>query len=703
MDIATWTSIALGQTRATPARIIPPPKLLTALPSKDAGIGLGFRFNSGEYFIDTDSGDTLRYTAAQTDSSALPPWLQFDATNGVFYGVPGPANAGTLDLRVTAADRAGVTISASFLLSIAYRGAFCWETNQLTIAETNGSACLQVWRLGSATNAASVAYATVDCTTDGTNDYAVTSGVLTFAPGQTNQTVALQVFRDRLYESNEVFEVRLGLPSTNAILCDPAVVTVTIQDEEFPPWVASIEPAPGAVISNSFAIIQVTFSEPVQPLDTNALSLAGSATAAGVQCGAPYQSGNYSWRFPIFGLLVGDLSVALGAAPSGILDLPGNRLPPTNWTYTVQCPPEPPGAVQILATGPETILLQWTNPPLPLNARYYVERKVGEDWTVLALVTNTTQYSDMYLRQGQRYYYRLESVNAFGTTPGAEVSALTPNPPSAPSNLTAAWASNNTVALTWYDSNQGGAETGFAIERQGVSNSWVRIGTLPENQNKFTDVTASAGQVYFYRVQAWNQDGASAWITTALDPNEWTSRNPTPQDSGPFSELTCVLATADGFLASGDKGLFLSSIYGKEWVSTAINGLRQYSVAGLAWGNRVFVAALTDGKVYVSPDGKNWTRTNTSALNDIGFYPALTSGVTFGNGQFIVVGNSGNIAASTNGDYWVACQSGVSTELLGVGWATNGFVAVGRFGTILTSTNGFNWTKQDSEIGRAHV
>jgi Ca2+-binding RTX toxin-like protein len=69
-------------------------------------------------FTDVDQGDTLAYSAALADGSALPSWLVFDAATQTFSGTA-PANAsGSLDIQVTATDNAQATASDAFRLTL---------------------------------------------------------------------------------------------------------------------------------------------------------------------------------------------------------------------------------------------------------------------------------------------------------------------------------------------------------------------------------------------------------------------------------------------------------------------------------------------------------------------------------------------------------------------------------------------------------
>ncbi len=84
------------------------PTVATAIPDQTATTGTAFSFTlPAGTFSDADSGDSLTYTAQQTDGttdSALPTWLTFTAGTGVFSGTPTSTDTGTLSVKVTASD-----------------------------------------------------------------------------------------------------------------------------------------------------------------------------------------------------------------------------------------------------------------------------------------------------------------------------------------------------------------------------------------------------------------------------------------------------------------------------------------------------------------------------------------------------------------------------------------------------------------------
>ena len=68
-------------------------------------------------FSDADA-DPLVYTATLDDGSALPAWLSFDPELQLFSGTPSNSDVGTLELAVTATDRAGESASDSFAIEV---------------------------------------------------------------------------------------------------------------------------------------------------------------------------------------------------------------------------------------------------------------------------------------------------------------------------------------------------------------------------------------------------------------------------------------------------------------------------------------------------------------------------------------------------------------------------------------------------------
>jgi hypothetical protein len=80
-----------------------------------------------------------------------------------------------------------------------------------------------------------VNFATQDGTATAGVDYEAMTGTVTFAPGETNQTIAITIFGDEEVEEDEIFHLVLS-GTVNAFLADgTAVITIVNDDEVTPP------------------------------------------------------------------------------------------------------------------------------------------------------------------------------------------------------------------------------------------------------------------------------------------------------------------------------------------------------------------------------------------------------------------------------------------------------------------------------------
>lgn len=69
-------------------------------------------------FVDIDVGDELTYSAELDDGFDLPQWLDFDALERNFSGIPEKSDIGTISIKVTAEDGSGETVSDIFDLEV---------------------------------------------------------------------------------------------------------------------------------------------------------------------------------------------------------------------------------------------------------------------------------------------------------------------------------------------------------------------------------------------------------------------------------------------------------------------------------------------------------------------------------------------------------------------------------------------------------
>ena len=96
-----------------------PPELAFFLPDRLAGVDLSFNFQVQEgTFTDADAGDVLSYTATLANDDPLPSWLTFDPATQIFSGSPTDTDVGVLNIKVTATDLSGASVSDEFVLEV---------------------------------------------------------------------------------------------------------------------------------------------------------------------------------------------------------------------------------------------------------------------------------------------------------------------------------------------------------------------------------------------------------------------------------------------------------------------------------------------------------------------------------------------------------------------------------------------------------
>jgi hypothetical protein len=106
--------------------------------------------------------------------------------------------------------------------------------NNATVTEGNNLTTPMVFTVsldGPSGRTLTIDFATSDLTANGGLDYQATSGVLTFAPGQTSRTLTINVFGDVVSEQDETFNITLSNP-VNVQLPVGTVGVGTIIDDE---------------------------------------------------------------------------------------------------------------------------------------------------------------------------------------------------------------------------------------------------------------------------------------------------------------------------------------------------------------------------------------------------------------------------------------------------------------------------------------
>lgn len=106
-----------------------------------------------------------------------------------------------------------------------------FETTTMSVAENGVSATVQVRLSSPAASTVTIDYLMESGTAVAGADFTTSSGKLTFAPGQTIQTIQVPIINDGRDEETETFVVKLGNP-TNAFLGADDTLTVSITDDD---------------------------------------------------------------------------------------------------------------------------------------------------------------------------------------------------------------------------------------------------------------------------------------------------------------------------------------------------------------------------------------------------------------------------------------------------------------------------------------
>jgi hypothetical protein len=107
------------------------------------------------------------------------------------------------------------------------------------VSEVDGALVVSVFRTGGANGAAGVAYSTANGTALAGQDYQATSGVLTWADGDSSpKTITIPLINDQLAEGNETFTLTLSNPTGGLTLGTPASATITLTSDDALPLVS---------------------------------------------------------------------------------------------------------------------------------------------------------------------------------------------------------------------------------------------------------------------------------------------------------------------------------------------------------------------------------------------------------------------------------------------------------------------------------
>jgi len=246
-------------------------------------------------------------------------------------------------------------------------------------------------------------------------------------------------------------------------------------------------------------------------------------------------------------------------------------------------PPTAPGNLTAAAVSTTQINLSWAASTTTVGlANYIVQRCQGAGCSNFTQIATTpgTAYNNTGLTSGNSYSYRVRAVDTAGNTSTfsniATAVAQSPQPPTAPGNLTAMAASASQINLSWIASTSNVGIAYYAVRRcQGPGcTNFAQIGTSAGTTYNDTGLTASSS--YSYQVQAVDSSGNASTFSNSAAATTQASQAPTAP-----SNLTAI--------AAGTSQINLS------WIASTSNvGIAYYAVwrcQGAGCTNFVQIAA----------------------------------------------------------------------------------------------------------------
>ncbi len=138
------------------------------------------------------------------------------------------------------------------------------------------------------------------------------------------------------------------------------------------------------------------------------------------------------------------------------------------------------------------------------QAAISIERKAGITGTYAKIAqqpAGASSYVDSTVTPGPTYCYRLQAFDSAGTS-GYSNEACASSAPVAQ------------LALNWVDTS--GGQAAFSIERKtGTIGAYAAIAQQPAGTSSYVDSTVTSGTTYCYRVQAFDDAGASGYSNEA--------------------------------------------------------------------------------------------------------------------------------------------------------------------------------------------
>lgn len=249
-----------------------------------------------------------------------------------------------------------------------------------------------------------------------------------------------------------------------------------------------------------------------------------------------------------------------------------------------------------------------------------------------------------------------------------------------------------------------------------AGSAWAELGGLATNDagtfvtasydgtNKFlystdhgvtwTSITGTTGGSYWQGAAYGN----GTWILTAGGGSTYGvaySTNATSWTRVGVTIKSWMAATYGNgvFVVVGTNGAVMRSTNnGVSWTDGA--NILSESWRSIAYGNGKFVAVNSGNNTiaYSTNDGVSWTTVAGAAV------PNSPRDIHFANGLFVAVGAGGGVSTSTNGTTWTSRSAAAANAWQSVTYGNGTWVAVANSGAnrVMTSPDGITWTARSA-------
>ena len=227
-------------------------------------------------------------------------------------------------------------------------------------------------------------------------------------------------------------------------------------------------------------------------------------------------------------------------------------------------PPAAPNGLAASQVSHDSLTLTWDDPQDANITGYRVMR--GPDAGSLSTLANTqsdsTSFADSTVEPETTYHYGVLALSQDGDGEQSTISVTTPaepqpDPPAAPTGLTASNVQHDSLTLNW-DDPEDDSITGYRVLRGPDADNLSTIEEDTEGTStEYEDETVSPETTYFYAVLALSQDGNSVQsgaisATTPAapssgeqnEPREAPKKKDPPQRVGPRQAVTTDVWTA---------------------------------------------------------------------------------------------------------------------------------------------------------------